>query len=220
MSKKIGVVLSGSGVYDGSELHEAVCTLLSLERQGLKAVCISPDEDQLHVINHTTGEVAQETRNILVESARIARGEITSIKEVNISELDGLFFPGGFGAAKNLCNFAVKGPDCEVNPFVENLVNTVMESKKPVAAVCIAPALIAKITGKKGLKVELTIGSDPDTAAAIEKMGAKHKNCSISEVAVDSENRVVSGAAYMGSSSISEVADNINMVVEEFKKML
>jgi len=220
MSKKIGVILSGSGLMDGSEIHEAVCTLLSLENNGLQAVCIAPDMEQMHVVDHIKGEPTSDKRNVLTESARIARGEIKSIVDINPAELDGLFFPGGFGAAKNLCDFAVKGADCNVNPEVENLVNTVMDSKKPIAAVCIAPALIARITGKRGIQAKLTIGSDIDTAKALEKMGAKHVSCAVDEIIIDEENRLVSGPAYMMASSISEIAKNIEQVTSQLKKML
>ncbi len=220
MSKKIGVVLSGSGVYDGSELHEAVCALLSLAREGLKAICIAPDVDQMHVVDHINGETTEERRNVLRESARIARGEIKAIEDINPTNLDALFFPGGFGAAKNLCNFAVKGSECDVNPEVESLVNAMLDSGKPIAAVCIAPALIARIAGKRGIRTEVTIGNDPDAADAIEKMGARHINCAINEIAVDSKNRIITGPAYMMTSSITEVAANIEQVVVRLKEML
>lgn len=220
MSKKIGVVLSGSGVYDGSEIHETVCALLSLEKHGLEAVCIAPDEDQLHVINHITGEPTEEKRNILTESARIARGKITSCSDINSQDLDGLFFPGGFGAAKNLCDFAVSGVDCKINPEIEKLVNEMIENKKPIAAVCIAPALIARIASNKGIKIQVTIGTDEDTATGIEEMGASHKRCNINEITVDAENKIISGPAYMEAKNISEVASNVEQVVAELKKMI
>ncbi len=220
MSKKIGVILSGSGVYDGSELHEAVFTLLSLDRQGLDALCFAPDGEQMHVIDHTCGEPMNEKRNILKESARIARGEIQALSEADMRDLDAIIFPGGFGAAKNLCNFAVKGPDCDVNPEVEALVNDMIDAGKPIAALCIAPALLARITGKKGIKAKVTIGKDPSTADAIEKMGAVHVNCAVNEVALDEEHKIVTGPAYMMASSISEVAESVDMVVAELKKML
>ncbi len=147
---KVGVVLSGCGVYDGAEIHEAVITLLALDRAGAEAICMAPDTEQMHVVNHLTGDVAEgQSRNVLVESARIARGNIKNIKDVKAADIDALMFPGGFGAAKNLCDFAVKGADCSVNPEVTRLVKEVMSAKKPLAAVCIAPALISKVKGAR-----------------------------------------------------------------------
>ncbi len=143
---KVGVVLSGCGVYDGTEVHESVITLLALNRAGAEVQCMAPDMDQLHVINHLTGEEATgETRNVLVEAARIARGDIVDIATVKGGDLDALIFPGGFGAAKNLCDFAVKGADCSVNPEVLRLTKEMVSAKKPVGVICIAPALMAKV---------------------------------------------------------------------------
>ena len=144
MAKKVGVILSGCGVYDGSEIYESTITLLAIDRAGAEAVCMAPDVEQMHVINHLTGEPAEgETRNVLVEAARVARGNIKDIAEVSVNDFDALIIPGGFGAAKNLCNFAVKGPDCDVNSEVARLVKDTVAARKPLAAVCIAPALLA-----------------------------------------------------------------------------
>ena len=71
--KKIAVVLSGSGVYDGSEIHEAVLSLLAIEKHGAQWHCFAPNINQHHVINHITGAEMDTTRNVLIESARIAR---------------------------------------------------------------------------------------------------------------------------------------------------
>ena len=220
MAKKIGVVLSGCGVFDGSEIHEAVLTLLALDRRGVEVICMAPNVKQMHVVNHLTQEVSAETRNVLVESARIARGKVQDIKEVRAADMDALMFPGGFGAAKNLCDFAAKGAECEVNPEVERLVKDILEAKKPLAAVCIAPALIAKITGKQELKAKLTIGTDEGTANALESMGAEHLACQVREVAVDKDLKIVSGPAYMLAGAISEVADGIENVVQELVAMI
>ena len=139
--KKIGVVLSGCGVYDGAEIHESVITLLAIDKLGAQALCMAPNKNQMHVVNHLTGSVAEgETRNVLVESARIARGQIRDMKEVTVKDFDALILPGGFGAAKNLCDFAVKGKDCAVDPEVKRLVSETLAAKKPVGAICIAPA--------------------------------------------------------------------------------
>ena len=220
MAKKVGVVLSGCGVFDGSEIHEAVLTLLALDRQGVETICMAPNINQMHVVNHLTQEATDETRNVLVESARIARGNIKDIKDVTAADLDALMFPGGFGAAKNLCDFATKGVECEVNPEVERLVKEILDAKKPLAAVCISPALIARITGKQDMKVKLTIGSDEETAKALEGMGATHIACQVREIAVDKEHKIISGPAYMLGTRISEVADGIENVVKELVAMI
>src|SRR5512133_2943461 len=158
--KKIGVILSGCGVNDGSEIHEAVITLLAIDRAGAEAICMAPDIEQMQVVNHLTGTpVAGEKRNVLVESARIARGKIRNLKEVKGNEIDALILPGGFGAAKNLCDFALKGAACAVNPEVERLLREVHQAGKPIGALCIAPALVARILGKE--QPTVTIGTDP-----------------------------------------------------------
>jgi enhancing lycopene biosynthesis protein 2 len=218
MGKKIGVVLSGCGVYDGAEIHESVITLLALDRLGAEVVICAPDREQLHVVNHLTGEVDEgASRNVLAESARIARGEIRDVAEVSADELDGLMLPGGFGAAKNLCTFAVAGPDCEVDQGVAELVRAVHGQGKPVAAVCIAPALIAKVLGDKG--PELTIGTDADTAAALNSMGAAHVECPVREFVVDRDRKLISSPAYMLAGNISEAAEGIEKAVAALVEM-
>ncbi|MCW8859532.1 MAG: isoprenoid biosynthesis glyoxalase ElbB, partial [Deltaproteobacteria bacterium] len=144
---KVGIILSGCGVYDGSEIHETVITLLALDRAGAEVVMMAPDMEQA-VVNHLTGETVEGlSRNVLEESARIARGNISDIANIKASDMDALFIPGGFGAAKNLCDFAFKGPDCDVHPEVARLIREILAAKKPLAAVCIAPALVAKVLG-------------------------------------------------------------------------
>ena len=218
MGKKIGVILSGCGVYDGAEIHETVVTLLALDRHGAEAVMCAPDIPQMHVVNHLTGEVEEGAeRNVLVESARIARGAVRDVRTVEPDELDALILPGGFGAAKNLCDFAVKGADCSVDQGVAALVRAVHAQGKPVAAVCIAPALIAKVLGDEG--PELTIGNDADTAGALETMGAAHVACPVTEFVVDHERKLVSSPAYMLAESISEAAEGIERTVEALLEM-
>jgi enhancing lycopene biosynthesis protein 2 len=213
MGKKIGVVLSGCGVYDGAEIHESVITLLALDRHDAEAVICAPDVAQMHVINHLTGDVADgEERNVLVESARIARGAIRDVKDVSADELDALILPGGFGAAKNLCDFAVAGADCQVNPDVAALVRAVHAQSKPVAAVCIAPALLAKVLGDE--TPEVTIGNDADTAGAIRTMGASHVECPVREFVVDEDRKIITSPAYMLAQRISEAADGIEGTVK------
>jgi enhancing lycopene biosynthesis protein 2 len=218
MGKKIGVVLSGCGVYDGAEIHESVITLLAIDRLGAEAVICAPDQPQLHVVNHLTGEVEDAaTRNVLVESARIARGAIRDVAAVTAEELDALILPGGFGAAKNLCDFAVRGADCDVDPGVAALVRAVHGQGKPVAAVCIAPALIAKVLGDEG--PELTIGTDAETAGALEQMGATHIACSVTELVVDRDRKLISSPAYMLAGRISEAAEGIEKTVAALIEM-
>jgi enhancing lycopene biosynthesis protein 2 len=218
---KVGVILSGCGVYDGSEIHEAVLILLALDRAGVEAVCMAPDIEQMHVVNHLTGNVESgQKRNVLVESARIARGKIRDIRTVKAAELDALIFPGGFGAAKNLCNFAVKGTDCTVDPEVARLVREIVAAKKPLAAVCIAPALVSKVLGDDSIAHKLTIGTDEETAQALEKMGSKHVSCPVREFVIDKENKLVSTPAYMLAGRISEAAEGIEKTVKALLEML
>jgi len=212
MARKIGVVLAGCGVYDGAEIHESVLTLLALDRRGAEAVVCAPDAPQMHVVDHRSGQVeAGASRNVLAESARIARGAIRDVAQVKAGEIDGLILPGGFGAAKNLCDFAVKGASCAVHPEVARLVREVHAQGKPVGAVCIAPALVAKVLGAE--KPRLTIGTDEATAQGLEAMGATHVACAVTEVAVDRERKLVSTPAYMLGKRISEVADGIDKAV-------
>jgi enhancing lycopene biosynthesis protein 2 len=218
MAKKIGVVLSGCGVYDGAEIHEAVLTLLALDGRGAEAVICAPDAPQMHVVNHFSGQVEEgASRNVLVESARIARGAIRDVATVRADDLDGLVLPGGFGAAKNLCDFAVKGAECAVHPAVARLVRDVHAQGKPVGAVCIAPALVAKVLGRE--RPRLTIGTDEATAKSLEAMGATHVACAATELAVDRERKLVSTPAYMLGQRISEVAKGIDKAVDALLDM-
>ncbi|CRM34006.1 isoprenoid biosynthesis glyoxalase ElbB [Pseudomonas fluorescens] len=211
MSKKIAVILSGCGVYDGAEIQESVITLLRLDQRGAHVECFAPDIAQLHVINHLTGEEMPESRNVLVESARIARGAVKDIREANAADFDALIVPGGFGAAKNLSNFAVQGASCSVNPQVLELAEAFAEAGKPVGLICISPALAAKIYGPG---VTCTIGNDADTAAALDKMGATHQECTVEDIVEDTARKLVSTPAYMLGKNISEVASGINKLVD------
>ncbi|MDW7645020.1 MAG: isoprenoid biosynthesis glyoxalase ElbB [Desulfuromonadales bacterium] len=218
---KIGVILSGCGVYDGSEIHETVLTLLAIDRAGAEAVFMAPDIPQMHVINHLTGEpVPGEQRNVLQEAARIARGKIRNLKDVKAADIDALVLPGGFGAAKNLCDFAVKGPDCTVNPEVARLMREIVQAKKPLAAICIAPALVAKVLGGDRLTPEITIGSDQGTAQALETMGGKHVTCPVREIVIDQKNKIITTPAYMLAEHISEAADGIEKTIKTLIDMI
>jgi enhancing lycopene biosynthesis protein 2 len=211
MSKKVAVILSGCGVYDGAELHESVITLLRLDQRGAQVQCFAPNIEQLHVINHLTGEEMPESRNVLVESARIARGNIKDIRDANVDEFDALIVPGGFGSAKNLSSFAIEGAGCTVQPDVLALTEAFAEAGKPVGLMCISPALAAKIYGPG---VTCTIGNDTDTAAAMNKMGATHTDCAVSDIVEDKARKLVSTPAYMLAQSISEAASGINKLVD------
>lgn len=216
MAKRIGVILSGCGVYDGSEIHEAVITLLAIDRAGAEAICMAPNIPQLHVVNHLTGEpAAGESRNVLIESARIARGNIKDLATVQVKDIDALMLPGGFGAAKNLCDFAVAGSDCSVNPDVARLVKEIYAAKKPIAAVCIAPAVLSRVLGSENISHQLTIGTDEGTAEALQAMGSEHIACPVQEFVVDTENKLITSPAYMLAGSISEAAEGIEKTVQE-----
>ena len=218
---KVGVVLSGCGVNDGAEIHESVITMLFLDRAGAEMVLMAPNIDQLHVINHATGEeIEGESRNVLVESARIARGEIKDIVDVTSEDIDALIFPGGFGVAKNLCDYAMAGADCSVNPDVFRLVSEVHSAEKPIGVICISPAMMGKVMEKMGEKVSLTIGNDEQTADDLTTMGAKHVTCPVQEIVVDKEKKVVSTPAYMLAGRISEAADGIEKLVKEVLNLI
>ena len=211
MAKRVGVILSGCGVYDGSEIHEAVLTMLFLDQAGAEIISMAPNMEQLHVIDHLNQTQTAEKRNVLIESARIARGNIKDICEIKAADLDALIIPGGFGAAKNLSNFAVSGQDAEVHPEVARLLNEMAEKNKPIGAICIAPATLTKALSKK--QPEVTIGNDKGTAAAIEAMGGKHIDCAVDEVLVDHANKIVTTPAYMLGPGIKDVAKGIGKLV-------
>jgi enhancing lycopene biosynthesis protein 2 len=211
--KKVGVVLSGCGVRDGSEIHEAVFTLLAIDQCGAEAVCMAPNAE-FPETNHVTMEETGARRNALVESARIARGNIRDIATVGAADLDAVIFPGGFGAAKNLCDFAVKGAAAAVHPEVARLLKEMAAAKKPIGTICIAPVVAAAVLGKE-LAPTLTIGTDAGTAAEIEKTGARHQDCPVTEFVVDREHKLVSTPAYMLATRISQVYEGIGKCVRE-----
>jgi len=211
MSKKVAVILSGCGVYDGAEIYESVITLLRLDQRGAQVQCFAPNIAQLHVINHLTGEEMPESRNVLVESARIARGNVKDLREADVEDFDALIVPGGFGAAKNLSNFAIEGAGCTVQPEVLALAEAFAEAGKPVGLICISPALAAKIYGPG---VTCTIGNDANTAAAMNKMGATHEDCAVTDIVEDKARKLVTTPAYMLAQSISEAASGINKLVD------
>lgn len=214
--KKIAVVLAGNGVYDGAEIHEATLTLLAIARNGAQYQCFAPDVDQAHVVNHLTGEEMPEKRNVLVEAARIARGNIKPLSEYNAKDFDAIIFPGGFGAAKNLCTFAFDGVDCTVNPDVEKAVKSTVAEKKPIGALCISPVVIAKILSD----VKVTIGQDEATIQAIEKLGGTHEKTSHGQIVVDEKYKVVTTPCYMLNATIDQIADGAENAVQKILEMI
>jgi enhancing lycopene biosynthesis protein 2 len=211
MKKKVAVILAGCGVYDGSEIHEAVLTLFFLDRVGVDVACFAPDKPQMHVINHLTGAPASDqTRNVLAESARIARGKVAPLTDLHASEWDAVVIPGGFGAAKNLCNFAVQGAGFTVDPDLAAVIRSFHHAKKPIGILCIAPVIVAKVLG-----ATVTIGCDSSVAEAIVHSGGQHVTCRVGDIAIDEINNVVSAPAYMYDATISEVAEGIEKLVCE-----
>jgi enhancing lycopene biosynthesis protein 2 len=216
--KKVAVILSGCGVYDGAEIHESVLVLLALDRAGVQIVCTAPDLPQFHVVNHLTSQpVPGETRNVLVESARLARGQIIPLSDLKISELDAVIVPGGFGAAKNLCSFAQKGEAFEVQPEVAAVLREARKLGKPIGLACIAPALAARVFGED--HVEFTIGTDAGTASALQAHGAHHVNCHVHNVVVDRRLKIVTTPAYMLASRITEAEAGINKMIQAVLEM-
>ncbi len=213
---KFAVVLSGSGVFDGAEIHEATMTMYAIMKHNSQYQIFAPDINQHHVINHITGEEMPETRNVLIESARIARGKIKPLSEFNANDFDAIIFPGGFGVAKNLSTFAFDGINCKVNNEVENAIKSMVKQSKPIGALCISPVVVAKVLGD----VELTIGQDKDTASAVQQMGATHKNTNHGEVVVDTKYKVATTPCYMLDATIVDIANGANNVVEAIIDML
>ncbi|RDV24765.1 isoprenoid biosynthesis protein ElbB [Alteromonas aestuariivivens] len=210
--KKVAVILSGCGVYDGTEIHEAVITLLAIRQNGAAYQCFAPDIPQMHVINHLSGEpVEGEVRNVLVESARIARGDIKPLAQCNAEEFDALVVPGGFGAAKNLCTFAVDGPESHFDADVMRVCKAFADAYKPAGYACIAPALAAAVYADS---VKLTIGTDAGTAAGINALGACHIDCPVDEVVIDREARLVTTPAYMLAEDILQAYKGLTKMVE------
>ena len=213
MVKRVGVVLSGCGVYDGAEIHEATLVLYFLDRAGVQVTCMAPDIPQYHVINHLTGEPSNEVRNVLVESARIARGNIRDLATAQAEKLDALILPGGFGAAKNLSSVAFDGSKAKVNADLGRLIQAMHAAGKPIGALCISPTVIS--TALAGLGILLTIGNDAETASNIESVGNRHQESVADDIVVDERNKVVSTAAYMCAACISEAGRGIEKLVQK-----
>jgi enhancing lycopene biosynthesis protein 2 len=216
----VAVCLSGCGYRDGSEIHEAVQTILALDLEGAKTLLCAPDIRQSSVVDHLTGKAAGgEERNVLAESARIARGNVLALSKVTVDRFDALILPGGFGAANNLCSFAGEGADCQVLPEVERLIDGALDAGKPIGAICIAPALVARVLGKRRT-ITLTIGNEAGVAKAIERMGCKHRECKPGGIVIDEKSRVVTTPAYMyGDSPPAKIFEGIQALVREVLRM-
>ncbi|WP_421682659.1 isoprenoid biosynthesis glyoxalase ElbB [Stutzerimonas urumqiensis] len=212
MNRNVAVILAGSGVYDGSEIYESVITLLRLDQRGAKVQCFAPNIAQMHVINHLTGDEMPESRNVLVEAARLARGNIKDLREARAEDFDALIVPGGFGAAKNLCNFAVRGAQCSVEPQVLEVAQAFAKAGKPIGLMCIAPTMAVQIFGQG---VTVTLGSDDaEAAGAVREMGATHEPCEVTEIVEDTTHKLVTTPAYMLAQSISDAASGIYKLVD------
>jgi len=214
--KKFAVILAGNGVYDGAEIHEATLTMLAISRQGAEYQCFAPNINQYHVINHLNGEEMDETRNVLVESARIARGNIKDLKDFDGNNFDALIFPGGFGVAKNLSTVAFEGANATVNLEVEYAIKQMYELKKPIGALCISPTIIAKVLGE----VNVTIGQDKETAEVIESFGATHVETDHGDVILDEEKLVFTTPCYMLNATITDIDDGATNVVYAMLEMM
>jgi enhancing lycopene biosynthesis protein 2 len=220
---KIAVLLSGCGVYDGAEIHESVLALLALEQAGAEYQCIAPDMPQHHVINHMTGEEMNEKRNVLIESARIARGNIKSAKDVSAKDFDGLVLPGGFGAAKNLTKWAFSGPDGEIHPEVKRIINEFVFANKPVVAVCMSPAVVAKAFAGTGIHPRLTVGTTKEkspydiaaVSAGMEKAGAVAEMAGVEEIVADEKNKIITSPCYMMEASILQIYSGIRKAIDK-----
>jgi enhancing lycopene biosynthesis protein 2 len=200
---KFAVVLSGCGVYDGAEIHEATMTMLAISRSGGTYQVFAPNVMQHHVINHITGSIMNESRNVLIESARIARGNIKALIDYRVQDFDVLIFPGGFGVVKNLCSYTIDGIEMKIDRVVEKAIRDTHNAGKPIGALCISPVLITKVLGN----IDVTIGKEPGTASDIEAMGGVHKEISNGGILVDIKNKIVTSPCYMLDASIRDIAD-------------
>ena len=219
MRKKVAVILSGCGVYDGSEIHETMAALLALDNHGMEAECFAPDINQMHVIDHLKGTpMHEETRNVLVESARIARGKIEALDASKMAEMDALVIPGGYGAAKNLCNYAVEGTEMEVNEDVRKAINAIHDAGKPIVSLCISPVILAKIFNEH--EPLLTVGGYGDDAKNIEAMGARHQVTAHEEYVVDENLKIITTPCYMMDASVGQIFRGVDKAIDKLKSMM
>jgi enhancing lycopene biosynthesis protein 2 len=215
MSKTVGVVLAGCGFLDGAEIYESVLTLLFLDRAGVRYQCLAPDIPQMHVVDHVTKQPTNEQRRVLVEAARIARGTIQPLDDLWLTKLGAVIFPGGFGAAKNYCDYAVKGDACSIHPVVESFMQKAVAAKLPVGVICISPVVLARALRDEDVHPRLTVGAPSGAAESVEHFGSRHVVCEVTDCVVDQERRIVSTPAYMCNAPISDVAKGIEKLVRE-----
>jgi len=226
--KKVVVLLAGSGVYDGSEIHEAVFSLLAIDRRKGEITCVAPDKEQFHVVNHITGEPMDETRNVMIEAARIARGEIQPVSAIDMKNYDALVIPGGFGAAKNLNQWAIHGPEGELDREVQKLIRSAVENDKPIAAMCMGPTVVAQALAGTNVKATLTVGSDEADSPydikgisdGMKSLGAHPVMKTVHQIAVDSENKIITAPCYMMNASITEIHENIEDLIDKLFEFL
>ncbi|MCH8545399.1 MAG: isoprenoid biosynthesis glyoxalase ElbB [Cryomorphaceae bacterium] len=225
---KIGVLLHGNGVYDGTEIHEAVLTLLAIREAGHSYVCLAPNVEQHHVIDHIKGEEMEETRNVLIESARIARGEIDALTVEHANTIDALVMPGGFGTAKNITKWAFSGPEGAIDPLVRDFLLAVVKSKKPIVALCMSPTTLAKALEGSGIKATLSVGSTEEVSpyeieaisAGVDSVGMSTEMKTVREVSVDDANKIICAPCYMMDADILDVHKNIRQAIEAMNKWL
>lgn len=225
---KLGVLLAGCGVYDGSEIHEATFALLAIDQMGAEAVCFAPDKDQYHVINHIDGKEMVEKRNVLIESARIARGAVTSIADISVDDFDGLVIPGGFGAAKNLNQWAISGPDGPIDEDVKRIILECVSLGKPIAALCMGPTVVTKALEDSGFEPTLSVGTTEEKSPydigaisdGMKSIGSEIEMTTIDEVLVDDELKIVTAPCYMMEASISEIYENAYAAIEALVEMI
>ena len=225
---KIGVLLSGCGVYDGVEIQEAVLTLLAIEEIGAEAICISVDENQYHVVNHITGDEMPESRNMMIEAARISRGNIHEISTISPADIDALVIPGGFGSAKNFTKWAFSGPEGEINSKVKLLIVNMVNVGKPIVALCVSPIVVAKALENSSIHAKMTIGSNQEKSPydinafsqGMESIGVNSEMKTLREILIDTENKIITAPCYMMEASILEVRNNIKNAFEALKELL
>ncbi|MDR1793403.1 MAG: isoprenoid biosynthesis glyoxalase ElbB [Bacteroidales bacterium] len=210
MRKKIAIIVGGCGHKDGSEIHETTMTMLAVAKQGADYQLFAPDREQYHVLNHLTGEVMNEKRNLLIEAARIARGNILPLEKFNVENFDAVIFPGGFGVAKNFFDYALKGVDCQVDTEIASIIKSTHAAQKPIGALCISPVLIAKVIDN----VTITIGKDAATASDIQTMGSKNINADYNDVVIDRKNKIFSTPCYMLNVDIAQIAEGAENLVK------
>ena len=218
--KSVGVVLSGCGFLDGAELYESVLTLLYLDQAGVHYQCLAPDVSQLHVVDHFKKEPTTESRRVLTEAARVARGKILPLEDIWVEKVDAVIFPGGFGAAKNLCDFAVKGKDCSIHPSVESFMKKLMAAGKPVGLICIAPVVMARALKGTSFHPKMTVGARSGASEALEYFGSTHVVCPVMDDVVDRAAKVVTTPAYMYDARLAEVAQGIEKLVRDVLSLI